>query len=209
MSGATVAQDRHNAMGIRPIETRAYGHRFRSRLEARYAIFMTELGVAWQYEPEGFDLDAGHYLPDFYLPKLKTWLEIKPHGSGSYFGFTADSNSLLCDPRLVEFAERAQQNRERFFVAYGLPSTDLFCSWDYASEGMLEAPWDPFMWCICGCGKTADIQFDGRGDRIECSHRDCIKSSHGDKGYSHDHPKIMNAAEAARCARFEHGESPR
>lgn len=73
---------------IKPIETRYKGHRFRSRLEARWAVFLDSLGVVWQYEPQGFDLGDGlTYLPDFYLPDFRSYanetnpgwfLEIKP-----------------------------------------------------------------------------------------------------------------------------------
>ncbi|WP_329362975.1 hypothetical protein [Streptomyces sp. NBC_01483] len=51
---------------IRAIATRYGGCRFRSRFEARWAVFFDHLGVVWQYEPEVFDLGSGHwYLPDF------------------------------------------------------------------------------------------------------------------------------------------------
>jgi hypothetical protein len=53
------------------------GYRFRSRLEARWAVFFDSLGVPWEYEKESFDLPAGRYLPDFWLPGLECWLEIK------------------------------------------------------------------------------------------------------------------------------------
>ena len=63
---------------IKPIETEYNGYRFRSRLEARWAVFFDTLGIKYYYEHEGFDLgDAGWYLPDFWLPELKTWIEIK------------------------------------------------------------------------------------------------------------------------------------
>jgi hypothetical protein len=42
--------------GPKPIETRYAGCRFRSRLEARWAVFFDRLGIAWEYEPEGFEL---------------------------------------------------------------------------------------------------------------------------------------------------------
>jgi hypothetical protein len=42
--------------GIKPIETLYRGYKFRSRLEARWAVFFDVAGIAWQYEPEGFDL---------------------------------------------------------------------------------------------------------------------------------------------------------
>jgi hypothetical protein len=44
---------------IRPIETEYNGYRFRSRLEARWAIFFAALGVDYEYEPEGFELPSG------------------------------------------------------------------------------------------------------------------------------------------------------
>ena len=64
---------------IKAIETVYKGYRFRSRLEARWAVFFDALGVKWEYEKEGFDLgEAGWYLPDFWLPELGVWAEIKP-----------------------------------------------------------------------------------------------------------------------------------
>lgn len=48
------------------IPTYYNGHRFRSRLEARFAVFFEALKVPYEYEPEGFRLDDGTcYLPDF------------------------------------------------------------------------------------------------------------------------------------------------
>ncbi|MET0416087.1 MAG: hypothetical protein ABW022_08710, partial [Actinoplanes sp.] len=65
---------------ISAIETRYAGCRFRSRLEARWAVFFDRLGVPWEYEPEGYALECGPYLPDFLLyPNTDDafWLEIK------------------------------------------------------------------------------------------------------------------------------------
>ena len=53
---------------LRAIETEYKGYRFRSRLEARWAVFFDACGVKWEYEPEGFILPNGQqYLPDFLL----------------------------------------------------------------------------------------------------------------------------------------------
>ncbi len=53
---------------MKPIETEYKGYRFRSRLEARWARFFDACHVAWEYEPEGYDLGDGlYYLPDFLL----------------------------------------------------------------------------------------------------------------------------------------------
>ncbi len=63
---------------IKAIETEYKGYRFRSRLEARWAVFFDALGIAWEYEKEGYDLgEAGWYLPDFWLPEFKCFVEIK------------------------------------------------------------------------------------------------------------------------------------
>ncbi len=70
---------------IKAIETTYNGHRFRSRLEARWAVFFRTLGVPYEYEPEGFDLGEGiWYLPDFWLPEQNCWAEIKPACEWAY-----------------------------------------------------------------------------------------------------------------------------
>lgn len=62
---------------IKAIETRYLGCRFRSRLEARWAYFFNALAIRFEYEKEGFSLPSGPYLPDFWLPDLELWLEVK------------------------------------------------------------------------------------------------------------------------------------
>lgn len=64
---------------MKAIETEYNGYRFRSRLEARWAVFLDYLGLDYQYEPEGFELEGvGRYLPDFYVPSWGAWVEVKP-----------------------------------------------------------------------------------------------------------------------------------
>jgi hypothetical protein len=65
---------------IRAIETKYNGYRFRSRLEARWAVFFDTLGIPWQYEKEGYDLGPdGLYLPDFWFPAPHSfWAAVKP-----------------------------------------------------------------------------------------------------------------------------------
>jgi hypothetical protein len=51
--------------------TRYAGCHFRSRLEARWAVFFDTLGLRWEYEPEGFlGCWGACYLPDFFLPEV-------------------------------------------------------------------------------------------------------------------------------------------
>lgn len=68
---------------LKPIETFYNGYRFRSRLEARWAVFFDALGVEYEYEPEGFLLPSGRrYLPDF---KVKCY--------GTRGGFSSPKNN--------------------------------------------------------------------------------------------------------------------
>lgn len=63
-------------MTIKPIETLYRGHYFRSKAEARFAVFLDCLGVKWDYEPQGFDLGNGlKYLPDFKIYNVEIWDE--------------------------------------------------------------------------------------------------------------------------------------
>jgi len=57
------------------------GVQMRSQLEGRWAAVLDAAGIAWEYEPGVLDVGrAGLYLPDFWLPRLKTWIEVKgPH----------------------------------------------------------------------------------------------------------------------------------
>lgn len=53
---------------MKAIETVYKGYKFRSRLEARWAVFFDAIGAEWEYEPEGYILNDGtFYLPDFLL----------------------------------------------------------------------------------------------------------------------------------------------
>lgn len=75
---------------MKAIETTYAGCRFRSRLEARWAVFFDTIGVRWEYEPQGFHvtrrlqcreedggLDEFLYLPDFWLPDADMFAEVK------------------------------------------------------------------------------------------------------------------------------------
>ena len=122
-------------MDIKPIETVYKGYRFRSRLEARWAVFFDAAGVRWEYEKEGFELSNGErYLPDFWLPNNGIWVEVK--GEDPDFKYR----------RMLErFSSEIDQP---LLIAKGLPSdynTELLC-WDIAdSSAGGPHPWDVHM----------------------------------------------------------------
>lgn len=64
------------------------GITFRSRLEARWAIVLDELGFGFEYEPEAIRIQGWYikqmggpdqfwYLPDFYVPQMDCFFEVK------------------------------------------------------------------------------------------------------------------------------------
>ena len=73
-------------MHIKAIQTRYDGCLFRSRLEARWAVFFNHLGLRWRYEPEGFEMPGFRYLPDFFLPDWDVYLEVKPDLPNEHVG---------------------------------------------------------------------------------------------------------------------------
>ncbi len=63
---------------LKAIPTTYHGIEFRSKLEAKYAQAFDRLGIAWEYEGHGFRFDDGTcYCPDFYMPEIDTYFEVK------------------------------------------------------------------------------------------------------------------------------------
>lgn len=68
-------------MTVTPIRLEYGGITFRSSLEADWACTLDQLGIEWMYEPQKFTLMSGiRYIPDFWLPEIGTWIEVKGEG---------------------------------------------------------------------------------------------------------------------------------
>lgn len=77
------------SMAVKALDTHYNGYEFRSRLEARWAVFFDTAGIDYHYESEAFDLgDGQQYLPDFFLkrgirflgeerPRQDVWVDIE------------------------------------------------------------------------------------------------------------------------------------
>lgn len=87
-------------MAVNAIETLYAGCRMRSRLEARWAVAFDYLGIQWEYEPQGYDLPSGKYLPDFRLTvpgSVPFFLEIKgPAPDAREFTVASEINLYVC-----------------------------------------------------------------------------------------------------------------
>lgn len=191
---------------LKAIPTTYAGVTFRSRLEARWAVFYDTLGIRWFYEHEGYDLNGTWYLPDFWLPQQNCFVEIKPTAP------TVEEESKLS--ALAGVGRKA-------FLFYG----ECWYPWEGPDDSAIE--YEAFMteegelavaedygyrWCICGtCGRLG-IEYNGRSDRLPCKEPympgegariGCPRTGpNRDKGYTYDHPRIVAAYQAARLARF-------
>ena len=65
------------AKRIRAIPIEYNGIRYRSLLEAKWALFFDILGVEFLYECDKYKLGDISYIPDFYIPHLGIFIEIK------------------------------------------------------------------------------------------------------------------------------------
>jgi hypothetical protein len=87
------------------IQTHYAGHVFRSRLEARWAVFFDALKVEWKYEEQGYEVAGQRYLPDFFLPSLNAWCEVKGDPNGLQKDFTRMATILGPDSPLPGWIE--------------------------------------------------------------------------------------------------------
>lgn len=170
---------------IRPIQTEYNGYLFRSRLEARWAVFFDVMRYDYEYEPEGFDLGPdGLYLPDFWLPQVEMYAEVKPtHLS------IEEKRKCAC---LVESTERS------CLLLIGPPDFKEY--WAYV-PWRTENPYvdehvDIEMWDYALISLYVHARPEGRFfSSPECS-------DWCDEEFGHDYVKAVHAS---RRARFERG----
>lgn len=67
------------ARDVEAIETEYEGVKYRSRTEARWAVFLEHLGLHFDYEKQLVTLSSGEkYLPDFFIHEFNAYFEVKP-----------------------------------------------------------------------------------------------------------------------------------
>lgn len=181
---------------IKAIETVYNGYKFRSRLEARWAVFFDELGVKYEYEPEGFVLDEhGWYLPDFWLVDANWFVEIKPQGP-----------FLLCK-KAKALAEKS--GCEVLYISGNpYPGEHSVCLYDPEPTneiGYWHDAEDPIQIGAC---RRCDTGFGVIGAGYG-SLRNCKTGCDDIKIATKYIERLDRAHIAARQARFEHGEGVR
>ena len=208
---------------IQAIETIWAGCKFRSRLEARWAVFFNAIGYTigedclYEYQ-DVVSFDGTRYLPDFYFPKEKIYAEVK----GTTEALQKDSKKLgIC-------------------IDYGGPLSDgiiiLGNIPDYTRISWGNIPMFPFLYNYKGVieeNATFVYQKGYFGQRIVCKDSSIIlkifsyersfdceaeeipKSTKVENRWTYydnlrasEFQDLKDAYKKARHARFEHGEYP-
>lgn len=189
---------------VKPIETHYRGFRFRSRLEARWAVFFDHIGLVWEYEKEGYKLPSGRqYLPDFFFPNFPytgneypggCFIEIKPtmpeDGSDDWL-------------KITEFNDNFESIHHPLYLIVGVPKdfvTLYKTGTGYSTTYLMGKISEPYLIAllteeICGV-------LDKEGYHLE-EPKNIIHSMI--KGLRSN--EIKDSLKAAKSARFEFGEA--
>jgi hypothetical protein len=182
---------------IPAIETSYGGALFRSRLEARWAVFFDHMLIEWEYEPEGYETPDGRYLPDFriYLRKREhptALFEVKP-----WHAAKRGEKCVCPEPLDRRWAHAAGADpAPSLLVACGIPTGSKIIDWVEETGGMHrikaadpDSHEYPYVFSTCECCSGAVIQACPEGWRP---------------------PRlIVEAFDAACSARFEFGRAGR
>ena len=183
---------------MKVIETEYKGYRFRSRLEARWAVFFDACGVRWEYEPEGYELNNGQqYLPDFLLH------DVEGRVDGDLHVEVKGKMTKTDAAKINQFSE----GKHPLLVVPGIPDGDdigdieSYCrEWGrYEFPGFGGGPYPFNFQTIDGDYFVAHPGINKQG-KFELF---------GSCTMDRDDVATLQAFKLARQARFEHGETPK
>ncbi len=197
-------------MKLAPLETVYNGYRFRSRLEARWAVFFDTLGLRYEYEKEGFVFgDGERYLPDFWLPELRLWYEVK--GEVACVERTFGGDTFYYAYPELERLERFTQSQEWPLACAVGPIGDhriWFWGWDLTDSSGGSYECQDAEWCFSNGIFTLDVK-PRRSDRVFLAD-DLMGEAMPQFSYARDfgcdRRAVHAAYAAARQARFEHDD---
>ncbi len=175
---------------IWPIETRYNGYRFRSRLEARWAVFFDTIRLKYEFESEGYNLGSlGPYLPDFWFPQIRMFGEAK-----------AIHDVVGQDRAITQCIELCRLTKFGTLFLFGVPSYLGLWGVEILSE-FQPSESNSFAFTMERYWESEGRMFAGTG----CEGPWPLPFPY----YENEARQILHdPITAARSARFEHGESP-
>ncbi|MCD7724942.1 MAG: hypothetical protein LUI12_05235 [Clostridiales bacterium] len=191
------------------IQTEYKGYLFRSRLEARWAVFFDACDVSWEYEPEGFELGNGqYYLPDFLLHGVEgraagdLYVEVKGVMT------KADAAKIYAFSMPDDSGDIYNVENPTLVVA-GIPDGDTIGDIEFYCEDIGYSGFPGVK------GGPYPFNFETIDGDYFVAHPGINKNGHfelfgDDNNYTRDRDDeaTLEAFRLARQARFEHGETP-
>jgi hypothetical protein len=187
---------------IKAIETQYKGYRFRSRLEARWAVFFDALDIKWEYEKEGYALKPYKFSESAWMNNYREQMK------------GADNDLLSTVKELTRKFKEISSQTIFYLPDFWLPEIQSFAEvkpddWKNMSLIELEKAMrlvnetkypllmcGEFSGCIRAMGPSGVFE---SGLRVEfLNFHPCMERS----------KKLEEAIIAAKSARFEHGEKP-
>lgn len=147
------------------------GKKYKSCTEARWVVFFDALHIKHWYEYRKFDLGSCRYVPDFYLPELSAWVEIK--------GFPPSEGEVA---RIKAVAEITGENVFLFFDAVQHPQCGGKYAYGYIwRNGELYGD-QLFTWALCPVCQQYNISLLGRSNELPCLCLADAGKQYGDEG---------------------------
>jgi hypothetical protein len=216
-------------MTIKPIETEYDGHIFRSRLEARWAVFFNKVGIVYEYEIEGYENEARErYLPDMYLPEFKIYVEVKGNRPEAWDELIKAYHMMEWggDIRRIAILSDMPKHYDDgiyFFPCYywnGIEDRAMVSQFAFTYFGKIDlqfsddALYNPQFQIIndkiVECHKEASFQAVSEGELYrEYKNFEPWYKDDGVKWRGENNDVINNAFKEALYARFEFGETPK
>lgn len=191
---------------IAPKPTWFNNYYFRSKLEAKWAVFFEYLKIKWTYEPESFMCDDGsQYTPDFFLPDAILRDGTKPVSCGRDGVYEAIPNGVYVEIKPYTYItdsvyeDRIVSSRlSPLILLVGDPFEAIIDPHTYKGDNkniQLSPWWDNYMvFMFCEKCRRFKFEFD-EGNYYYCPF--C------GGGIAHKSQLIGDAAEFARNFRFQ------
>jgi hypothetical protein len=189
---------------IKPIQTTYKGYRFRSRLEARWAVFFDFLDIKWEYEKQGYVLPPYKFdRPDFLNRRIA---EARREGLGEHESFIVQVFGKLADELEVQ-----AQKELTYLPDFWLPGYESWAEVKPDSLNPAELIFEsekimrfvhfieqPCIWCSEFSREIPAMKPSSAPQIVEIT----------SLVWGGTDEMLEKAITKARSARFEHGESP-
>jgi len=149
----------HRNYKIKSHKTKYGGVLFRSVLEARWAVFFDSMGIEYTFEPHCFEVETGGreviYKPDFLLPTLGLYVEIKPSKPYDIENTKAAAWSKHIGDTMILFNLNP-------------PTKDLENGWKFTCDDLERPPMRSTNYNWCECPKCGHVDIAELGEITSC-----------------------------------------